>query len=101
MSWRERSANARLRGYFNEADWAVWEEPACCVVGEQVRATGLDYNTLAGKKRYDEIERMWMGAYGVSLQWALDDAMRRMDFDKFDKIMSQVEDAALTLKREG
>lgn len=92
-NWRERNQMARERGRYSEDDLIFWRSPASCPVGECITRMGLSSAAWCSLAR--------MGGPGhLDFSSRFFDAMIFRHFDVAEKILDDLDDAALTLKRE-
>lgn len=108
MTWRERTAAARERGYFTAADIAAYRDRTQCPAAEVASAYGVQFykDKYAGFGIYpaDCVSRP-----GWSVLWAMGDLATKFiwrekqtnnfNFNEVEKIIEQIEDRALELKR--
>ena len=98
MTWRERIAAARARGWFSEEDKHLFGRTPTCLVGECAatveEATGVFFytawNRIAGDNLEDSAER----------QDQIRRALAANDFDAVEAHLDYFEDRTLALKRE-
>jgi len=98
-SWRERSAEARARGYFSQEDFALWRNTGWCPAAEAVRA----YRAVGIIRRHGldtaDVPAGWDPVWDIGSD--LVDALRSSDFDDFDRLLDAIDDCCLRIKREG
>ena len=92
MTWRERIAEARERGAFTQADRDLWSQHSQCFVGEMRARFGLHFNL--------EMTKVDTYCECGPLQKQIQRALRGNDFDAAERLLDEVEDRALQLKRE-
>lgn len=91
-TWRERIAEARVRGRFNDSDRRAWADGNTCLVGEQRERYGLNFNL--------EMTRIGPNVDSYELQTSILIALDDNNFDEVERLLEHIEDRALELKRE-
>lgn len=100
LTWRERIVAARARGGFTREDRDLAASWGTCAVSEQAIARTGHYQRLPseGARSY-HIETEWPDLYspGHAFYWK---AVAVDNFDEAERLLDQIEDEALRLKRE-
>jgi hypothetical protein len=106
-TWREIGVEARARGFFTFEEMVRWGKPETCLIGEAVGfVNGGEYSAQNGSRVYHAIERTWRRTWSVAhddprdIQAETLRAISENDFDTFDRLLDQIEDAALEVKRQ-
>jgi hypothetical protein len=93
-SWRQRGVEARERGEFLPEDFTDWKNIETCPAAEVVRVCGIgegDEKDSLGQLFYHPS----VHGLGTRANWL----MYRKDFDAFDRLLDEMEDRALAIKR--
>lgn len=97
-TWRERIAEARVRGYFTDKDMGLWNSADTCFVGEQRARYDIVFNLEMTGTGPESLNRTEDSHY--TLQISIIKALSCNDFDEAERLLDYVEDRALELKRE-
>ena len=97
-TWRERIVEARERGAFTREDLALWGLGSTCFVGEQRERYGIMFNLEMTGVGLESLARPEDSHH--TLQTKILRALSSNDFNEAERLLDQVEDRALELKRE-
>jgi hypothetical protein len=94
-TWRERIAQARERGKFNNEDWSAWVSLSTCPAGELVKA----YPCLSEPSSNRSDLCLWNRTlHGMGNDF--EGPLAANDFDAAERLLDAMEDRALQLKLE-
>ena len=97
MSWRERIQAARERGEFTYEDRMRAVSCSTCAVGEAARDIGIDHNAFVAVRFVTDSPNALSIARHLSVGFTMAVINRR--FDEAERLLDEIEDRALAIKR--
>lgn len=96
-TWRERIAEDRAAGKVSVGSLSAWTNSVTCPVGTGVAAFGVMEYSAEWAERFEQVDKTddRMGFSGLFLR-----ALQDKDWDAADRILDEIDDRVLELKRE-